>query len=67
MFLSLFSKKSKKQIFGLDIGTQNTRLMSFEGDKPLVNNFLMTATPSKVFEAGLISDETAYRSLLVSR
>ena len=59
MFLSLFSKKSKKQIFGLDIGTQNTRLMSFEGDQPLVNNFLMTATPSKVFEAGLISDETA--------
>lgn len=57
MVLSFLKKKSKKQVFGLDIGTQNIKLMSFEADKPSVNNFLVAPTPDNAFSAGLISDE----------
>ena len=57
MVLSLFSKKTKKQIFGLDIGTHNTKLMSFEANEPVIKNFLVAPTPANTFEAGLISDE----------
>ena len=45
-------------MFSLDIGTQSTKLMSFEGREPLVNNMLITPTPPNTFSAGLISDET---------
>ena len=58
MVLSFFKKKSKKQVFGLDIGTQNTKLMSFEENQPIVNNFLVVPTPANTFSDGLISDET---------
>ena len=57
MVLSLFSKKTKKQIFGLDIGTHNTKLMSFEAEGPIVRSFSVAPTPANTFEAGLISDE----------
>ena len=57
MVLNFFSKKSKKQVFGLDIGTQNTKFMSFEEAGPVVSNFIVAPTPDGAFSAGLISDE----------
>ena len=57
MVLSLFSKKSKKQIFGLDIGTSHTKMMGFEAEGPIVRNFIVAPTPDKSFSEGLISDE----------
>ena len=59
MVLSFFNKKSKKQVFGLDIGTQNTKLMSFDGEEPLVSNIVVKPTPPDTFSAGLISDENS--------
>ena len=59
MVLSFFKKKSKKQIFGLDIGTHSTKIMCFESDEPIVSNMLVTPTPASSFTAGLISEETA--------
>ena len=57
MVLSFFSKKSNKQVFGLDIGTHNTKLMSFNGKESVVSNFIVVPTPDNSFSAGLISDE----------
>ncbi|MCZ0932422.1 MAG: type IV pilus assembly protein PilM [Oligoflexia bacterium] len=59
MVLNFFSKKSNKQIFGLDIGTYNTKLMSFAGGEPVVSSFVVAPTPANTFSAGLISDEKA--------
>ena len=57
MVLNLFNKKPKKQVLVLDIGTQSTKLMSFEGGQPIVDSFLVAPTPANAFSGGLISDE----------
>ena len=60
-------KKTKKQVFALDIGSHSTKIMSIEGEEFSVQNFLVAPTPPNVFQDGLISDENTISSFIGSQ
>ncbi len=54
LLLNLF-KKLNKEYISLDIGSQNTKIMSLS-PKGVINRFLIKPTPEKVFDSGTILD-----------
>ena len=53
-----FKKKKKKKFFSVDIGTQNSKFMSFDyNKKPIVDHLMMLSTPEGAFKDNSIVDE----------
>lgn len=55
MSFQLFKKKS--QSLALDVGSQNTKIIVFQGDKPVISKILIAPTPEGAMQAGEINDE----------
>ena len=55
MAFKLFKKKS--QFLGLDIGSQNTKMFMFQGNKPIADKMLIEPTPEGAIQGGEIKEE----------
>ncbi|MGI9548439.1 MAG: type IV pilus assembly protein PilM [Bdellovibrionales bacterium] len=62
--MNLF-KKTNKEYVALDIGTQNTKLLSFSS-RGKINRFIMQPTPKGSFDCGVILDPDKLSHFLIS-
>jgi len=64
MFANLF-KRSNKEYVALDIGNQNTKILSFS-PKGVIHNFLIEPTVKGAFDSGVITDQDKLSSFLTT-